>query len=419
MSTVENGSSMIVENGMIPAALRAAAGFIVKKNRKPILAGARLTADHRGVTVTAGDCDAGSADGISTGFRASLITNEHNAYTDIVLPFSAVESWGKNDVESINVEQSAAVANGLRTPVDDGAEFPRFVSPETISASYFLPYKTFQTIGKHIGSATDTDSSRYALGGIFMESGADCVRFVGTDGRRLHVARIHGASDGAFSIVIPAAVFTTAGKAIERTIDGRGAAKKRALENLRVCVCFDDSTGRGSFSWNVGNSTFEVSWKKIDGRFPRYRDVFPEYLTAPGSNAGWLDCADIISQSENCRKNVCTENSKGIEISRKDSDGVTITARSTDRGEYRQTVKGFLPMSFSRKIDPAFCVDVVKGFQAFDGADVVGVFSDYETNGTQAGAASAIFFGRPDRIFSTDEDRETLFAAVIMPLAAD
>ena len=213
-----------IVNGMIPAAFKAALCFVPKKARRPIECGVHVVSGF-GVTITSGFCE--GADGIdgalSIGFRARLPSNENGACADIVIPRGAAESWAKNDIESIDVETSAPRAGGIRTPVECGAEFPRFHSIAAPSAVYSIAFPIFRTIADHIGSATDTDSSRYALGGIFMESGAGCVRFVGTDGRRLHVARIRGSSDGAFSVVIPAAVFTMAVKAIDKTIGGRGA----------------------------------------------------------------------------------------------------------------------------------------------------------------------------------------------------
>jgi hypothetical protein len=420
MSTVEIASTLCtIVNGMIPQAFRAALCFAPRKTLKPIECGVHVVAGD-GVTITSGYSDAGES-GLSVGFRARLPSNENGARADIVIPRGAAETWGKNDVESIDVESCAAAARGIRSPVEDGEEFPHFHSIGAPSAVYSLPFPLFRTIAEHIGSATDTGSSRYALGGIFVESGAGCVRFVGTDGRRLHVARIEGSSDGAFSVVIPAAVFTMAAKAIDKTIGGRGAGRKRALEFLRVVVSFDDSNGRGAFSWNVGNCEFDVSWKKIDGRYPKYRDVFPEYLEAASSSVGWLNVDDVLEKAETCRKSICTPNSKGIDIIRDSGECQRMEARSADKGGYSQVFKGYLPVGFKTKLDPTFVVDAIRAAAAFDTPpDGVSVWCNPDTLGTVECAANAVFFGKAGSVFSANENgTPAVFAAVILPLAAD
>lgn len=408
----------------MPEGLRAAVLFVPKKSPRPIESGLRLVAGDDGIQIVGGISDPGPdrIDGIlSTAFRARMPSNDSGAVADIVIPRGAAESWGKNKIETVDVDGAVAAAGGMRAPVECGAEFPRFSIPAAPSAVYSLQFQTFKAIAEHIGSATDTETSRYALGGIFMESGAGCVRFVGTDGRRLHVVRIDGTSDGAFSVVIPAAVWRMAVKAIDRTIDGRGAAKRQTLERLRIVVSFDDSNGRGAFSWSVGNCNYDISWKKIDGRFPGYRDVFPEFLENAAANVGHVDREEIVRHAETCRKTVCTANSKGVKIYREAGDaGAFISARAADTGEYCQPVKGFLPVSFSRLVDPAFLADALKAAAAFDApAGAVAVWSNPENIGTAAAVGDPVFLGKAGSIFAADETRPAVFAAVIMPLAID
>ena len=428
MSTVEMASTLCtIVNGMIPAAFRAALVFAPKKSPRPIECGVHVNAGD-GVTIAGGFCEDGAdrIDGrLSIGFRARMPSNDSGAAADIVIPRGAAESWAKNAVESIDVESSAAAAAGIRSPIEDGKEFPRFHSIAAPSAVYSIPFPIFRTIAEHIGSATDTESSRYALGGIFMESGDGCVRFVGTDGRRLHVARIHGSSDGAFSVVIPAAVWTMAVKAIDKTASGcgRGAGKekKKTMDCLRIVISFDDSNGRGAFSWTVGKCAFEVSWKKIDGRYPRYRDVFPEYLENASSSVGWLNVDDILEKAEVCRKSICTPGSKGIDIIRDSGECQRMEARSADKGEYSQVFKGYLPVGFKTKLDPAFVVDAIRAAAAFDTPpDGVSVWCNPDTLGTIQCATNAVFFGKAGNVFSANENgTPAVFAAVLMPLAAD
>lgn len=429
MSTVASISRVV--NTILPAAFRAAILFAPKRMPRPVETGIRLTADDSGIRVSAGVSEGvDHIDGLfSVGFVASLPSNPEGASADIVLPRPAAESWGKAGVESIDIEDNYAAAAGARVPVDPAADFPRFPSVDNPSAVYTLDFPTFSAIANHVGSATDDESSRYALGGILVESGGDCVRFVGTDGRRLHAARVAGASDGAFNIIIPAAVWSLTTKAIDRTIDEKGKTKRQALQALRVTLRFDDSTGRGVFAWSVSTLRFQVSFRKVDGRFPRWRDCFPECLAETvdsrysaeklsATNVGHIDIADIIGHAETCRKTICSANSKGVEIERSENS-VTVSARSAERGEYRQPVKGLLPMGFRRRLDPAFLVDALRGCAAF-GDDAAAVHcKPGEIGDSPEGRASAVFFGRADKIFAGDVCQSAIFAAVIMPLGDD
>jgi len=422
MSTTETVSETCntICNTMLPSAFRGAVLFARKKSSRPGECGIRLSANASGVEIIAGACDAGE-NLISSGFRARFPSNEFGAFADIVLPRSAAELWAKNIVETVNVYESTARAGGVSVPVENGNEFPPFHSIAAPSAVYSMPFSVFRTIADHIGSASDNESSRYALGGIFMESGADCVRFVGTDGRRLHVARISGASDGAFSIVIPAGSFALAVKAIEKSIDTSREKKKNALEKMRVVISFDDSTGRGAFSWTVGGvCQFEISWKKIDGRYPRYRDVFPDYLENSAAEIGSIEIADIVAHAETCRKSVCTANSKGIDISREFGGNPTVSARSAENGEFSRQLKAYLPFHFSTKLDPNFVIDAARAAAAFEPiSDGVAVWADPEKIGTLEGKAGAVFLGKAGDIFTSRDCRSAIFAAVIMPIAAD
>jgi DNA polymerase-3 subunit beta len=422
MSTVETISETCntICNTMLPSAFRGAILFARKKSSRPNECGVKLSANADGVEIIAGACDAGE-NTISSGFRARFPSNDFGAFADIVLPRGAAELWAKNIVETVNVYETTARAGGISVPVENGNEFPSFHSIAAPSAVYSLPFSVFRTIAEHIGSASDNESSRYALGGIFMESGADCMRFVGTDGRRLHVARIAGASDGAFSVVIPAELFALAVKAIDKSIDTSREKKKNALEKMRVVISFDDSNGRGAFSWIVGGvCQFEISWKKIDGRFPRYRDVFPDYLENSAAEIGSIETADIIAHAETCRKSVCSKNSKGIDISREFGENPTVSAKSAENGEYSRRLKAYLPFRFSTKLDPNFVIDAARAAAAFDPiSDSVAVWANPDEIGTLAGKAGAVFLGKAGDIFTSRECRDAIFAAVIMPLAAD
>ena len=409
MATVDTASRIV--NSVLPQAFKAALHVIPRRTMKPILSGVHVVAGADGIRVSATD--------LELGFVARMPSNPDGAVASVVIPRDAVDSWAKSNVETIDVDGDFVVAEGARVPSGHGMEFPAVDMPGEYVSSRTLPLSKLSSIAEHIGAATDADSSRYALGGIYVESGAGCVRFVGTDGRRLHVFRLSGSSDGPFHHVVPAAAFVAVVKCVDKTLSGmRGADKKKAAAQTFVRIVVDDK-GRGAFLWSVGNCEFAVSWRAIEGRFPRYRDVFPAFLESDGDHsAGALEVADMLRQAELCRKTICSEKSKGIDVGRDDQD-TFIAARSAEKGEYRQHLKAYIVAGWKRRLDPAFVADVMRAAAAFGYAalsPVTGDDSHVDIFGTRD-AGDAMFFGHPSLIFR-DGARDA-FAAVIMPLAAD
>ena len=401
MSIVETVET--VENAMLSAAIKAALVVAPRKHPKPILTAVRIHAGPHGIEVTGNNLDCA--------FQAGLPTNETGAAVDIAIPRTAAELWGKAGIERIDVESCAAAAAGIRAPVEDGREHPSIDAQSTAAAELSIPFPILADVEKHIGAAADDESSRYALGGVYVESGAGCVRFVGTDGRRLHVFRFARPSDGAFHHVIPVFAIAAAVKCIGMTIDGRGAAKKKAAAALLVRIEVDEK-GRGAFRWIVGNCNFILSFRCIEGRFPRYRDVFPAWVESGNGLAGWLNAADVAYHAETCRKTVCTENSKGVDIVGPGAGhNCAMRARSAGRGEYDRPIVASLPIGFSRKLDPRFLVDAIRAAVQFSGgAADVELFATMEKG-------EAVYLGKPGDVFR--DGAGDCFAAVIMPLAAD
>ena len=110
--------------------------------------------------------------------------------------------------------------------------------------------------------ATDTESSRYALGGVLLEFAADKVTAVGTDGRRL--AKMEGpcktvghcSYDDATTIV-PARSM----QLIERAFTDLDA-------EVRIAVHANDIL--------LKSPRVMVYSRLVEGRFPKWRDVFPK-----------------------------------------------------------------------------------------------------------------------------------------------
>ena len=144
-------------------------------------------------------------------------------------------------------------------PVIDG-DWP--ARNETASKPFLrLPVDQFGRMVAAVIDATDTESSRYALGGILVEQKRGDVAFVGTDGRRLHVAyaEVDQAVDDATAI-IPAAAM----KVLNRLAKTHGdEAIQLTLAGSEIAAEMDGVT---------------VWARLLEGRFPKWGDVIPKAL---------------------------------------------------------------------------------------------------------------------------------------------
>ena len=110
--------------------------------------------------------------------------------------------------------------------------------------------------------ATDNESSRYALGGVLLEMAADKITGVGTDGRRLAKMEVPaqgvgGHQTGDSMTIVP----TKAMQLIERALTDGDAEIQIAARANEVLVRSPRAT---------------IYSRLVEGRFPKWRDVFPQ-----------------------------------------------------------------------------------------------------------------------------------------------
>lgn len=131
------------------------------------------------------------------------------------------------------------------------------------------------TFIKQLAKVCDTESSRYALGGIKCQSDGHTAQLTATDGRIL--ATIHYADDdgGSFDVIV-------GGKQL--------ASIPAAAFKDRAGVSFDGKTLRH------GGTAVDLA--PIDGRFPRFEDVFSIHDEPDGYIAVKLDPAYLKTLCE-------------------------------------------------------------------------------------------------------------------------
>ena len=258
-------------------------------------------------------------------------------------------------------------------PTESHLEFPTWEPAEMVPVCR-LPADQFSRAARATTYATDTESSRYALGAVLIEVAGGNPTWVATDGRRL--ACVETETDQAVDdrqVLVPAKVMQIAAGMAHG--DGSVQVEANAKE-----VRFD-----------LEGTT--ITGTLIDGRFPRWRDVMGE----PEGQASVLDVAELLGAVRSAAI-VTSEQSKGIDLAWT-SNTLVLSGRSSEYGE--STVKCPLVAAGTTsptKLDPRFVIDFLKAIPADEEPQV--------------------------DVYATDPQSRVLlrcgpYTGVIMPLAAD
>jgi DNA polymerase-3 subunit beta len=216
-------------------------------------------------------------------------------------------------------------------PTEDVAEFPTW-EPADLKAICRLPADQFARAARATAYATDTESNRYALGGVLIDVTNGNPTWVATDGRRLSCVETETdqAVDDSQTIV-PAKALAIAAEQAKMRIDGSVQVEASKSE---VRFTLDGVT---------------VTARLVEGKFPRWRDV----VGTPEGEPTVLEVADLLQAVESAAI-VTSEQSKGVDFSWSAS-GLALTAKSSEYGESRVKCDIVTPGSTSStKLDPKY-----------------------------------------------------------------
>jgi DNA polymerase-3 subunit beta len=226
-------------------------------------------------------------------------------------------------------------------PLEDVTLFPEV--PDFGALNYFIVAASdLRKLIRRTVFATDTESSRYALGGVLVEVGEDSIAMVGTDGRRLarmsaHIEVNNASPAPTGSPVIPVKAL----KLMERNLGD---------DNLPVHVAIEAGSGV-----TVQCDNAVIFSHLVEGRFPRYQDVFPASVEVRIP----LECRSLRIAVEQASI-VASEESRGVDF--QFGHGVLkLSSHSPDRGSSHIE----LPIVYDGKtvditFDPRYLVDALK-----------------------------------------------------------
>ena len=368
---------VVVERESFLVAFQMAAAVAPNRSPRAILENVKLEVTEAGSILVATDME--------VGIRAVVTGIEVATPGVVVLPvgeFGNLLRESSDEKLAITVNDKETVVEGEHSKFQlanaDPEEFPDVA--EFAASSYLeVSAGVLKELIRRTLFATDTESSRYALGGVMLELKGDTLIAVGTDGRRL--AKMEGkvtqVGDDGFSgamVIVPSRSMSLVEKACS---DPEATVQIAASENS---VLFRSPVAT-------------IFSRLVEGRFPKWQDVFPkrkeaiqiDIATGPMYSA--LRQAAIVARDE----------SRGVGFTF-DNGTVVLSGMTAEVGESRIE----LPVAYDGEpltisLDHRFVEDFLRVL----GGDTT--FS-LEVENSEAAA-----------LFSTSDG----FSYVVMPLARD
>jgi len=359
------------------AALQSASVVVPARSPKPVLTNVKLEATQGSAVLSATD--------LEVGIRTEIEGVETSAPGAVLLPSgrlsAIVRESSPGTVFDIHSDGTATVVKAprseFRLPAEDPLEFPS-VATFPAEPCFEISTPLMRELVRRTVFATDNESSRFALGGVLLELTSTAVTAVGTDGRRLAkmegpAASVNGTPADAQPIVPARAM-----QLVERCLGNADTPIHLAVRPSEILV-------------KTGPTT--ISARLVEGRFPRWRDVFPE---RPDAVRVSLVAGPFLAAVRQAAI-VTSEQSKGVDFAFQ-RGALVLSGRSAESGESRIE----LPIDHHGadvkiKMDPRFVSDFLRVLDG--GANVSVELTD---------AQSAC-------VCRTEDG----YGYVIMPLAAD
>jgi DNA polymerase-3 subunit beta len=326
------------------AAFQTAAAVVPTRSPKPILQNIKLEVSDAGAILLATD--------LEVGIRIQVPGIQVQVPGSAILPLSRFGSILRESSDAtlrLEADGQATTVRGERSefklPAENPQEFPT-VADFTDTAFHELSARLLREMIRRTIFATDNESSRYALGGVLLEMGPDKIIAVGTDGRRLAKMEVPARSEGGHQsgdtmTIVP----TKAMQLIERAISDADA-------EIQLAARANDILVRGPRA--------TIYSRLVEGRFPKWRDVFPQRT---GASRVELTVGPLYSAVRQAAI-VTSEESRGVDFCF-ESGMLVLSGRVAEVGQSRVE----LPIAYdgptiSITLDPRYLSDFLKVLDA-------------------------------------------------------
>lgn len=227
-------------------------------------------------------------------------------------------------------------------PTESAAEFPMWEAANAKPIAR-LPADQFVRAVRAVAYAADNESSRFALGAVLVDVSGGNPTFVATDGRRLSSVQTETdqAVDDSTTLIPSRAIKMMATLAA-------GSADSVQLEaTASEVIC------------TVGDHTLTA--RLTEGRFPKWRDVFPERKNTPPTT---IEVASLSSAVQAAA--ICTsEQSLGVQFYL--GSVLKLTSQSSEAGQASVTCDVTKEgKAATVKLNPRYVLDFLNALGAED-----------------------------------------------------
>lgn len=295
------------ERDKVLSAFQTVATVVPSRSPKPILRNVKLMVSEQETTMLATDMEAA--------IRLEVEGIQVESPGSAVLPVGEFGSILRESTDaklSVECDVQGMLVKGqhseFKLPGENPDEYPEIVS--FADENYYeVSARLLRELIRRTLFATDTESSRYALGGVLLEFEADKIIAVGTDGRRLAkmegpCQRVGAGQEEGSTTIVPAKSM----QLIERALGNVDAEVRMAVHANDVLLKSARAT---------------IYSRLVEGRFPKWRDVFPARTEAVQIELAVGPLHSALKQAAI----VASEESRGIDFTF--GDGTLVLAATT------------------------------------------------------------------------------------------
>jgi DNA polymerase-3 subunit beta len=325
-------------------AFQVVASVAPSRSPKVILQNVKIEATEQTVVLSATDME--------VGIRCEVEGVEVHTTGSAILPvtrFGGILRETPDEQLEIEADNQGTQVRGTRSsfklPGVNPSDFPDVASFED-DAYHQVSARFLKEIIHRTIFATDSESSRYALGGVLLELSEGDLIAVGTDGRRL--AKMQGPAESIGG---------------HQTEGSTTIVPSRALQLIDRALADDENEVKVSTHTNdvlVQSDRVTVYARLVEGRFPNWRDVFPsredniQIVLPIGSFYSAVRQAAIVTSDE----------SRGIDFTFGDGNAI-LAGEASETGQSRIE----LPIEYdgtpiTLMLDPKYMTDFLKVLDA-------------------------------------------------------
>jgi DNA polymerase-3 subunit beta len=330
------------------AAFQTAAAVAPARSPKPILQNVKIEVAADGATTTA----VLIATDLEIGVRVEVPGITVEVPGTAVLPISRFGSILRESSDAtlrLEADGHGTLVRGERSefklPAENPDEFPA-VAQFNEKKYHETSARSLRELIRRTVFATDNESSRYALGGVLMEMTSDRITAVGTDGRRLARMECPGKSVGGHD-----------------TTDSQTIIPTRAMHLIERGLTDGDAEVHIAARGNdvlVKSPRAMIYTRLVEGRFPKWRDVFPKR-----DNATRIELiAGPLHSAVRQAAIVTSDESRGVDFTFGEGK-IVLAGRAAEVGQARIELPiAYDGPSVAITLDPRYVTDFLKVLDA-------------------------------------------------------